>query len=233
MSCRIPSGTGISSPPVIPSEFVPTRFANYVLANNAAIDRQKLFHQHTHLYLYNQMPGVYPLWFDEGLAVMMARAQFTGTKVEIFPAKQAVRAAGSPPQRVLRATKSSPEYLDQSQVLSFHFQSHAMVYRALIDEPEFGKQVTTYLEAFNNLATPDEAEAVLGNIADLDRKMRAFVNESGEESMSSWSGERRGPEVARRHADVEAGFPAGHCDHLPRRGNAPRPGARIARRGRR
>ena len=64
----------------IPSEFVPTRFANYVIANNTQINRQELFHEHTHLYLYNQMPGVYPLWFDEGLAVMMARAMFTGTK---------------------------------------------------------------------------------------------------------------------------------------------------------
>jgi hypothetical protein len=39
----------------IPSEFVPTRFANYVIANNTQINRQTLFHEHTHLYLYNQM----------------------------------------------------------------------------------------------------------------------------------------------------------------------------------
>jgi len=42
-----------------------------------------------------------------------------------------------------------------------------MVYRALIDEPDFGKQVFKYLEAINNLATNEEAEAILGNIDDL------------------------------------------------------------------
>ena len=58
-----------------------------------------------------------------------------------------------------------------------------MVYRALIDEPEFGKQVFQYLEAINNIATPDEAEAILGNIDDLDFKMRAYVNESGKKQV--------------------------------------------------
>ena len=72
----------------IPSEFVPTRFANYIIANNTTMNRINLFHEHTHLYLYNQMPGVYPVWFDEGLAVMMARAMYTGSKVEIYPKGQ-------------------------------------------------------------------------------------------------------------------------------------------------
>ena len=164
----------------IPGEFVPTRFANYIIANNARIDRQKLFHQHTHLYLYNQMPGVYPLWFDEGLAVMMANAQYTGTQVQIFPARHDERGGWLPIERVLRATRTSPEYMDEGQLLNFHFQSHAMVYRALVDEPAFGNKVTTYLEAVNNLATPEEAEKAFGvSNADLNMQMRGYVNESG------------------------------------------------------
>ena len=105
----------------IPSEFVPTRFANYVIANNTQINRLELFHEHTHLYLYNQMPGVYPLWFDEGLAVMMGRALYTGTKVEIYPAGTVTRVAGYPPRSVLRATKTSPEYLSQKTALQSAF----------------------------------------------------------------------------------------------------------------
>ena len=55
-----------------------------------------------------------------------------------------------------------------------------MVYRALVDEPDFGKKVTTYLEAVNNLATPEEAEKAFGvNNADLNMQMRGYVNESG------------------------------------------------------
>ena len=164
--------------PLLQSQFVPTRFTNYIVASNARIDRVRLFHDHTHLFLYNQMPGVYPLWFDEGLAVMMAHAQFTGSKVDIFPPKQNDTRGWIPIARVLRATRTSPEYLIQSQLLNFHFESNAMVYRALIDDPDFGQQVTKYLEAINNIATPEEAEAILGNLDDLNTKMRGYVNRS-------------------------------------------------------
>ena len=82
------SGTGT------PSDFVPTRFANYVIANNSGVDRFRLFHEHTHLYLYNQMPGVYPLWFDEGLAVMMTRAQYSGQTARFMPAGTMTGAVG-------------------------------------------------------------------------------------------------------------------------------------------
>lgn len=167
----------------IRSEFVPTRFVNYIIANNTSIDRNGLFHEHTHLYLYNQMPGVYPLWFDEGLAIMMGRAMYTGGGVEIYPAQHGDEGGWVPIARVLRATKTSPEYLSQKQLYSLHFESHALVYRALIDDAEFGKQVIKYLEAINNIATPEEAEAILGNIDDLDFKMRAYVNESGKKKV--------------------------------------------------
>jgi len=169
--------------PLLQSEFVPTRFTNYIVASNARVDRVRLFHDHTHLFLYNQMPGVYPLWFDEGLAVMMAHAQFTGSKVDIYPPKHDDRGGWIPIARVLRADKTSAEYRDQSQLLSFHFESNAMVYRALIDDPEFGKQVTKYLEAINNVATPDEAEAILGNLDDLNAKMRAYVGRSNRKNV--------------------------------------------------
>ena len=59
------------------------------------------------------MPGVYPLWFDEGLAVMMAHAKYTGSKVDIFPPKHDDTRGWIPIARVLRATRTSPEYLDQ------------------------------------------------------------------------------------------------------------------------
>jgi hypothetical protein len=167
----------------IPSEFVPTRFANYIIANNTTINRINLFHEHTHLYLYNQMPGVYPVWFDEGLAVMMARALYTGSKVEIYPARHGDEGGWIPISRVLRATRSSPDYLSQQQLYSLHFESHALVYRALIDDAEFGKQVFKYLEAVNNIATPLEAEAILGDLDDLNSKMRAYVNESGKKKV--------------------------------------------------
>jgi len=164
--------------PVLASEFVPTRFTNYIIASNTSVNQTRLFHEHTHLYVYNQMPGVYPLWFDEGLAVMMANAQFTGKEVNILPPKHDDRGGWIPIASVMRATRTSPEYLNQAQLFSFHFESNAMVYRALIDDKEFGQQVVKYLEAINNVATPDEAEAILGNADALNSKMRGYVNDS-------------------------------------------------------
>ena len=164
----------------IPGEFVATRFANYVIADNARMDRQTLFHDHTHLYVYNQLPGVYPTWFDEGLAVMMANAQFTETQMQVFPPKHDDRGGWIPTQKVLRITKTSPEYLSSQTLYSFHFQSYAMLYRALIDQPDFGKAVFQYLEAYNNLEPANEAEKKLGvAIPDLDMQLRAYLNNTG------------------------------------------------------
>ena len=170
--------TYLEPAPALASEFVPTRFTNYIIASNTSVDQTRLFHEHTHLYVYNQMPGVYPLWFDEGLAVMMANAQFTGKEVNILPPRHDDRGGWIPIASVLRTTRTSPEYLNQAQLFSFHFESNAMVYRALIDDKEFGQQVVKYLEAINHVATPDEAEAILGNVDDLNSKMRGYVNDS-------------------------------------------------------
>jgi hypothetical protein len=169
----------------IPGEFIPTRFVNYIVANSVRLDRGELFHEHTHLYLYNQMPGVYPLWFDDGLAVFMARAQFTETEAQFFPTRRGDAGGWIPTARLLRVTRTSPEYLSEKELYSFHFQSYAMVYRALVDEPEFGTRVFQYLEEFNNLRPPDEAEKALGeSLEDLDFKMHAYLNTSGKKRVS-------------------------------------------------
>jgi hypothetical protein len=163
----------------IVGEFVPTRFANYVLANNVEIDRRGLFHEHAHLYLYNQMPGVYPLWFDEGLAEMFAAAEYSGDTMRIFPRSGSDEFNWLPIQRVLRAEKTSPEYLDERLLHGFHYQSRVMVQRALADDHEFGKRVFKYLAAINELKTPDEAEKELGPLAEVDSRMHDYVNELG------------------------------------------------------
>jgi len=141
--------------PEIISEFVPTRFANYVIANGAVISRVGLFHEHVHLFLYTQAPGAYPLWFDEGLANLVAQGLFTGDKVRIYPPEPPGHWIST--ERVLRATKSSPDYLSGQDSHSFHLQSQVMVHRALIEDPEFGKSVGRYLDALNNLQSVEEA----------------------------------------------------------------------------
>jgi hypothetical protein len=165
--------------PGIVSEFIPTRFANYIVANGALVNRQMLFHEHAHLFLHTQAPGFMPLWFDEGLAELMERAEFTENTVRFFPSRRTQAGGWISTAQVLRATKSSPEYLNTGQTGLFHSQARAMVHRALVDEPEFGRQVFAYLDAVNNLQPVEEASRAFGvDLHDLDFQMRAYVDKS-------------------------------------------------------
>lgn len=170
---------------VMPSEFMATRFANYIVGDSGRISRTGLFHEHTHLYLYSQMPGVYPLWFDEGLATFMASGQFSDSSVRFTPRNNTGEFAWLPTARLIRVTRSDPEYFNQKQIASFHYQSRAMMYRALVDDPEFGKRVFKYLEALNNLEPIDVAEKNLDdNIEALDFRMQNYLNESGKKKVT-------------------------------------------------
>jgi hypothetical protein len=165
--------------PGITSEFVPTRFRNYIIADNTRIERGGLFHEHTHLFLYTQMLGTFPAWFDEGFAQMMEYGQYAGNKARFFPTSFGDTNGWLPTARVLRVTKDSPEYLGEAHTANFHFQSRAMVQRALMDDTEFGKKVFAYITALNDLKSPDEAEKAFGMTGDeLDYQMRAYVNRS-------------------------------------------------------
>ncbi len=163
--------------PGIISEFVPARFTNYIIADNTRINRFGLFHEHTHLFLYTQGGRFYPHWFDEGLAQMMESAQFTTTTARIYPPWPDDRGAWIPIERVLSATKDSPDYLDEATTRTFHFEAHSMTYRALIDDVDFGKQVDAYINGLNLLESPEHAQAHFGVDADgLNYQMHAWVN---------------------------------------------------------
>jgi hypothetical protein len=161
------------------SEFVPTRFANYVLGNTLTFGRYELFHQYSHLFVHNQLIGAYPLWFDEGLAMMMSRARYDPDNSVNFYASRGVTEGGwIPTDRLLRVTRESPEYLNQGSHGSFTFQSRVMVHRALIEQPAFGKQVFNYLMAINQYQSVENAaESSFGeSLDDLDGQIRAYVD---------------------------------------------------------
>jgi tetratricopeptide (TPR) repeat protein len=158
------------------SEFVPTRFANYVIAEASSINRVGLFHEYAHLFLYAQLPGAYPLWFDEGVAIEMSRAEFSGGTVRFYPSRIAP-GHWIAIEQILRATKTSPEYLSGQESGSFHLQSRLMVHRALFEDPEYGKNVLSYLDALNQLQSIDEAARASFPVTldELDGQMRAHI----------------------------------------------------------
>lgn len=169
-----------SPSPSLTSEFVPTRFTNYVVADISQFGRGGLFHEFTHEFLYTQMPGAYPLWFDEGLAGMMARAQYPGRYARFDPSSDGDEGGWIPTERMLNVTRVSHEYVNQAELFSFHYQSRMMVHRALCDDQKFGEGVFKYLQALNDLQPIDEsATKIFGmSLADLDFQMRSYFASS-------------------------------------------------------
>jgi hypothetical protein len=83
--------------------------------------------------------------------------------------------------RLLSATRTSPEYLDQTLTGRFHFQSRLMVQHALLDRPTFGRQVSNYLRAINDLE-PIESAAT----ASFGMSLEAMNSESRAYSQRSY-----------------------------------------------
>ena len=162
------------------AEFVPTRFANYLLINGGNSRqglREAAFHECTHLFLRTHYRGELPLWFDEGIAELMDKSKISG----------AVATVGTPPNgvyldswisldRLLRIDKTSPEYLSPLLTGAVHYQSWALVHQGLIAEPAFGKQMNAYLQAVNDLHPIEDAiEASFDmNLAKLSAKTAAY-----------------------------------------------------------
>jgi hypothetical protein len=151
----------------INSDFFPTRFANYVIFDEAFVSQQGVFHEFTHRFVRTQLDGVYPLWFDEGLAGVFSYAQCTGTTVRL-PTLRSSRAGNwMPLERVFLATRQSPEYVERHLTGQLHGQSALLVQRALVDDPAYGKQVFEYLGAINRLE-PFATAVATGFGRDLD-----------------------------------------------------------------
>ena len=146
----------------IDSEFVPGRFANYLIlgvGNDSGWMLERVSHEYTHYFLRTQAGGNYPLWFDEGMAKLVQKTQFR-RGVALIGEQPIYFAPGLiPMERLLRIDKSSPEYLLPSESGAVHSQSWAMVHMGFVDEPAFGAQILAYLKARDDFLPIDEAVA--------------------------------------------------------------------------
>lgn len=164
------------------SEFVPARFANYILIQHSVNShevREHLFHEYTHAFLRSQMNRYYPLWFEEGLASVIQYSRFHDTRMEIgMPILASTR--WIPLERLFQLDRSSPEYRSENQVFSVHYGSWSLVHRAFIEDPQFNKQLFDFLAALNNLHPIDKAFAKSFDISmdQLDQRMRQYVQKA-------------------------------------------------------
>ena len=161
-------------------EFVPARFANYLLlggiADSAAL-REAISHEYTHYFLRTQFLGSCPLWFDEGMAKLMQNVRLRPGKAIVGMPPDSYRSSEwLPMKRLLRVNKSSREYLKEPDTFRVHQQSWAMVHKGVIDDPAFGAQMFTYLQALVDQHPVDEAvaESFGLSVDELGKKIEAY-----------------------------------------------------------
>ena len=164
----------------IVGEFVPARFANYLLFGQVADSpgfKSEISHEYTHYFLHTQFRGGYPLWFDEGLAELMQTTRLGTGRATIGLPREYIAPGWLPMERLLLVDKSSKEYLIEPKSFWIHQQSWAMVHKGLIAEPAFGAQLFAYLKALDDVRPIDEAVAgSFGmNVTELGRKVETYL----------------------------------------------------------
>jgi hypothetical protein len=167
--------------PGFDSEFVPGRFSNYLLMNNAR-DASRLgkgfFHEYSHWFLHTQYPGVHPLWFDEGLAEFVTTAEFRGARARLGDPDFRGSSGWIPLEKLLRLDRNSPEYRSLSTSGAVLRGSWAIVHRGLAGDAAFGRQMFDFLGALNAQRPLDEAvhSSFRVNTSDLDKTIHAYLN---------------------------------------------------------
>ena len=162
-------------------EFHATRFADYLMAANSgdrAEVRRSVMHLFTHRHMHTQYGGVYPLWFDEGLAELMSVAELRTSQVLLGQ----VHLSGNawiPLNRLLRIDRSAPEYLSMVSSGSLHAESWALVHQAFIGEPALKEQMLAYLRDANDLMPVDDAvqKNFRMDVSQLNAKVMAYAND--------------------------------------------------------
>jgi hypothetical protein len=168
---------------MIVSEYVPGRFAGYVLLDNQGKDmpslRHALNHEYAHHFLRSRVPGYLPLWYHEGFAEVIEGADFYMDSVTFADIpSMGVGVRRLPIERVLSREADSSYYRDDTYSHSFQAQSWALVHRALLADKDFGTKVSAYLAAVKSGNSVDRAlQAGFDmNAAQLDEDMHRYMN---------------------------------------------------------
>ena len=165
------------------SEFVPTRFANYLLIGAPRDEFSvtgAVAHEYTHHFLHTQLHGGFPLWFDEGLATVVSFTQVRlGIVTITHPYFGESLSRRIPMERLLRVDKSSAEYLNMPTTSGLHEQSWAMVHKGLVDDRQFGSRMFAYLKAVDDGYPIDQAvpEYFKMSVPELDAQIFRYLHQ--------------------------------------------------------
>jgi len=169
--------------------------------------RAAVYHQFAHLFLHTQFHDEFPWWFDEGLALFMEATRIEGSEAVLGNQRFGFRGDKRTPdpldqfkeeERSIDPNPNSqgrgvPEWTALDTMLRyreglqpgetrdstylFRRQAWVMVHRALVGEPEFGPQVSAYLQAINQFVPIEEAvpRSFGMSTPELDKNLRAYA----------------------------------------------------------
>lgn len=135
-----------------------------------------LFHEYTHHFMLQNAPAAYPAWYTEGFAEYFSTVVFKpdGSVQVGYPAKH--RAYGLillPPFPVQRLLVPDARILDPDQTEAFYGWSWLMTHYLSLSPARKG-QLTTYLNAFADGASPSDAATAFGPLKDLQKDLIAY-----------------------------------------------------------
>jgi tetratricopeptide (TPR) repeat protein len=163
--------------------FLSDRDGNHVLidGNARGVDRV-VYHELTHYFLRNTVPGNVPLWFNEGLAEFYSTFKEHGDSVEVgLPVEEHLawlRTQSLIPLKELFAiNRDSKEYNEGNRQGVFYAESWALVHYMMIGNPERREQLGTYVGLIASGRTIDDAfrTAFHGTYDDLERELRKYI----------------------------------------------------------
>jgi tetratricopeptide (TPR) repeat protein len=156
---------------------------NHLLIDGSAhsVDRV-VYHELTHYFLRNTIPGDVPLWFNEGLAEFYSTFRQRNNAVEIgLPVEEHVDWLRTqtliPLKDLLAINRQSREYHEADRQGVFYAESWALVHYLMIGSPERRDQLGTYVGLIQGGQTIDNAFRIAfhGTYDDLERELRKYI----------------------------------------------------------
>jgi hypothetical protein len=136
---------------------------NHVLIDGSArgVDRV-VYHELTHYFLRNTVPGEVPLWFNEGLAEFYSTFKQHNDTVEVgLPVEEHIQWLRTqsliPLKDLLAVNRESKEYHEGNLQGVFYAESWALVHYLMIGSPERREQLGTYVGLIAAGQTIDDA----------------------------------------------------------------------------
>ena len=163
--------------------FLSDRDGNHVLIDGSArgVDRV-VYHELTHYFLRNTVPGNVPLWFNEGLAEFYSTFKEHGDSVEVgLPVDDHLAWLQTqsliPLKELFAINHDSKDYHEGNRQGVFYAESWALVHYMMIGSPERREQLGTYVGLIASGRTIDDAfhTAFHGTYNDLERELRKYI----------------------------------------------------------